>query len=97
MFEGVRVAQLLELMAIDEQHARGLVGTIAGATDAEAVTAVGGEGSSFAGLLRKSGLRTVPRRLERNPLTVNVWVLSREGEDALREPWTVSWGDMDHL
>lgn len=97
LFEGVRVAQLLELMAIDEQHARGLVGTIAGATDAEAVTAVGGEGSSFAGLLRKSGLRTVPRRLERNPLTVNVWVLSQDGEDALREPWTVSWGDMDHL
>lgn len=95
---GGRFLCLLELMSIDSHAARNLVGAMTHA--AKAISAAGLVTTVMPGtwqhqVVRKSGLRPLPRRLEPQPL--HVGFVNNMDDAAVDLNWSLSWGDLDHI
>lgn len=88
---------VLELLAPNVATARALIGTIARESKGSAgVAMLALEGSPAAKLARATGMWKVPRRMEPNPLHLQLSDSCSEGE-RLSSRWSISWGDLDHL
>lgn len=96
---GGRFAYLLELLADGPAAARALVAAVADDVGREAsgIVTTGLEPSPVATAARHAGLRPLPRRLEPKPLHFGVADNTRGHPDLAAHPWSVAWGDLDHL
>lgn len=96
---GGRFVYVLELLAVDRAAARTLVGAIvddhAGAVAGLATTGL--DPSPIALAARRGGLRPLPRRLEPKPLHFGIADNTGTRPGLAAEPWSVAWGDLDHL
>jgi hypothetical protein len=93
---GGRFGCLLDLLADDVDAARSLVRGAA-ELDVDGVAGLAVDGSLEAMRFRRAGLRPLPRRLE--PRAAYFGVVDNAGGlvGIEREPWSVSWSDLDHL
>lgn len=95
---GGRFVYLLELLTLDRDAARALVGAIVDDhPGVSGLATVGLDGSPVAVAARRGGLRPLPRRIE--PKTLNFGIADNTGTraDLASAPWSVAWGDLDHL
>jgi predicted N-acetyltransferase YhbS len=89
---------LLELLAVDRDAARTLVGAVADDhADVSGLATVGLAGSPVAVAARGGALRPLPRRLEPKPLNFGIADNTGTRPDLAVAPWSVAWGDLDHL
>ncbi|MHB1912807.1 MAG: GNAT family N-acetyltransferase [Acidimicrobiales bacterium] len=90
---------LLELAAADDRAARDLVGhlasTAAGGAVGIATTALAG--TPIYRSARAGGLWPHPRRLEPAPMHVGVVDNLARLPGLARQPWSLAWGDLDHI
>ena len=96
---GGRFLCLLELLAEDAEAAKGLLGTAgtaAGPLGAVGVATVALPGTPLYRRARQGGLWPLPRRLEPQPLHVGV-VDNLATAGGPPRPWSLAWGDLDHL
>jgi GNAT superfamily N-acetyltransferase len=94
---GVPVLFVLELLVdADEVAADVVAALLRGERLAGAVT-VALPGSPVAGAVRAAGFRRLPQRLEPRLLRFGVADLTRTAPDLARRPWSIAWGDLDHL
>ena len=95
---GGRFVYLLELAALDGDAARSLVGAVVDDHDGESgVATVGLDGSPLARAATSGGLRALPRRFAPKALHFGVADNAGTRPDLARAPWSVAWGDLDHL
>ena len=95
---GGRFAFLLELLAADRDAARAVVGAVAAAaTDVAGLATTAIDGTPQARWARWGGLRPLPRRLAPKPLHFGVADNVGDRPDLAAAPWSVAWGDLDHL
>ncbi len=91
-------AYITDLLAISDTAASALVREIGAAFPSiAAVSWRARRGTYSAKLARSAGLFRVPRRLEPNPLTLHVRDVCGDRPELLEHPWSVGWGDSDHL
>ena len=98
---GGRFLCLLELLAPDRAVARDLVGTLlrsaTGLLGIVGVAATALPGSHHYRMARAAGLRPLPRRLEPRPMHVGVVDNAGTLPGLARRPWSLAWGDLDHI
>jgi hypothetical protein len=96
---GGRFACVLELVAVDGDAAAALTRTIADAVTADAVglACVALPATETAQLARAAGFRRLPRRLEPKPLHFGVADNCGDRPNLALGPWSLAWGDLDHL
>lgn len=89
---------VMDLLADDEEAAAGVLrAAVGGAEDAAGVVVLALPGTRLAHFASAAGLRRLPRPLEPRPMLLGVIAgTERNGDLALR-PWTISWGDHDHV
>jgi hypothetical protein len=95
---GGRFVYLLELLTLDRDAARALVAAIVDDhSGVSGLATVGLDGSPVAVAARRGGLRPLPRRLA--PKALNFGIADNTGTrpDLASAPWSVAWGDLDHL
>lgn len=92
------VGDVLELMAAAPDAARWVVETIAAEAD-EAVTLsfLAPRRTAIARMVRQAGFRTIPRRFESNPLSLNLRDICGDRLDLGSLSWHATSADMDHL
>jgi len=89
---------VMDLLADDEQAAAGVLrAAVGGAEDATGVVAIALPGTRLARLAAAAGLRRLPRQLEPRPMLLGVVAGTEHNGDLALRPWTVSWGDHDHV
>jgi hypothetical protein len=93
-----KLLYIMDLLADDEDAAAGVLqAAVGGAPDVTAVVVLALPGTQLAHLAVAAGLRRLPRLLEPRPMLLGVVAgTERNGDLALR-PWTISWGDHDHV
>lgn len=97
---GGRFAYLLELTALDGAAARSVVARaalMAAENGCAGLATVAVEGSPLFRLAKAAGLRVLPQRLEPKGLWFG-FVDNAGGRTSLSSaPWSIAWGDLDHL
>lgn len=89
---------VMDLLAEDEEAAAGVVrAAVGGALEAAGVVILALPGTWLAHLASAAGLRRLPRQLEPRPMLLGVVAGSERNGDLALRPWTVSWGDHDHV
>jgi hypothetical protein len=89
---------VLELIAASPRAARRLVcGIAAEVPGSVALTFLTQRESDEGRLVRSIGFRPTPRRLESNPLVLNLRDMCEAGLDLRPDVWRTTWADMDHL
>ncbi|MGH8885768.1 MAG: GNAT family N-acetyltransferase [Egibacteraceae bacterium] len=89
---------VMDLLADDEDAAAGVLrAAVGGAGEAAGVVLVALPGTRLAQLAAAAGLRRLPRRLEPRPMLLGVVAGTEHDGDLALRPWTVSWGDHDHV
>jgi hypothetical protein len=89
---------LLELLTVDRAAAHALVAAIVDDhSGVSGLATVGLEGSPVAIAARRGGLRPLPRRLAPKPLNFGIADNTGTRADLASAPWSVAWGDLDHL
>lgn len=97
---GGRFGLVLELLARDDAAARGLAGGLtvaAAAHGAVGLALATTPGSTLAAQARRAGFRRLPRRLEPRPLRMVVTAPGGDSAALAGRPWSMAWGDLDHL
>jgi len=95
---GGRFVLLLELMATDAEAGRALIATIASnSRDAAGIVTVALPGSPVAIAATGSGMRRLPARLGPKPVFFGVTDNMGGRETMSSSPWTLAWGDLDHI
>lgn len=96
---GGRFFYILELLAADESAGRAVVAAMCGTTaECTGIAALALPGSVPSSLLRATGFRRLPRRLEVNPVELHIRDLcSTSPSDLASHPWAISWSEFDHL
>jgi glycosyltransferase 2 family protein len=93
---GGRFAFVLEFLAADLDAARSLAAGAAVHADAVGLACAALPGTPLALQLVRSGFRRLPRRLEPHPFRFMVFDCAGLGGLPDR-PWSMAWGDLDHL
>jgi hypothetical protein len=89
---------LLELLTLDRDAARALVAAVVDDhPGVSGLATVGLDGSPVAVAARRGGLRPLPRRLAPKPLNFGIADNTGTRADLVSAPWSVAWGDLDHL
>lgn len=89
---------VLEMLATDPRSARALAAAIVDSFEgADAVVFRASPASYSCRIARSAGLLRVPRQLDSSPPRVAVLPHTEAWSDLARAPWSVTWGDMDHL
>ncbi len=98
---GGRFLCLLELMATDRSAARDVVGCLLrsahGLLNVDGIAATALSGTAHYRLARAVGLRPLPRRLEPRPMHVGVVDNAGTLPGIAQAPWSLAWGDLDHI
>ncbi|HET6965950.1 MAG TPA: GNAT family N-acetyltransferase [Acidimicrobiales bacterium] len=97
---GGRFLCLLELMAEDRADARDVVGALVAQSEILGTVALAGTalpGTWHHRMLRASGLRTLPRRYEPQPMHVGLADNAGTMPPGAVRGWSLCWGDLDHL
>jgi hypothetical protein len=95
---GAMFTFLLEFLAVDADAARSLVQIVArNATGSVGLLLATLPRTSTSNLATAAGLRRVPARFEEKALHFGVVDHTRSGRDLTRMPWTLGWGDLDHI
>ena len=100
---GGRFAYLLELLAVDADHARRVLRAVAaGSPGIAGLATLAVSGSQLHRIATSAGMRTLPRRLEPKPARFGfVDNAAGSGRGTLahlrRATWQVGWGDLDQL
>lgn len=90
-------ADVLELLATQPEHATAVLHFIGATFEVAAVALRARPGTPQSEMARVAGMLRVPRRLEGGRVTLNVRDLCGDRPDLLAMPWSLSWGDLDHL
>jgi GNAT superfamily N-acetyltransferase len=94
---GARFLFVLELLAADDEAARGLSAAIAeDAGDAVGAALAALPGTRLAGHAARAGFRRLPRALEPHPFRFMAIDCAGLG-DLTKRDWAMAWGDLDHL
>lgn len=91
---------LLELVAEDRRSARAVVGALVAQAEVlgtVAVAATALPGTWHHRMARASGLRTLPRRFEPQPMHVGLAANAGTMPSGALDSWSLCWGDLDHL
>ena len=89
---------VLELLTVEPAAARALRSALArGAGTAAGAALVAVPGSELDRLAVRAGFRRLPRRLEPKPLMFGAVRNTATAPDPAAVPWSVAWGDLDHL
>lgn len=95
---GGRFAYLLELQAVDDAAARGVVrAVVENVRDISGIATVAVDGGPLHRLARSAGLRTLPQRLEPKGLWFGFVDNDGTTSHLTTQPWHIGWGDLDHL
>lgn len=95
---GGRFLNLLEMLTVDVEAARALTAAIAAAPDgAVGAALVAAPGSALDRLAPRAGFRRLPERLEPKPLLFGAVPNDGTVPDPAAVPWSVAWGDLDHI
>lgn len=97
---GGRFGLVLEYLAEDEAAARGLtaaLGESARGEGAVGLALVTLPGSRLASQCSAAGFRRLPRRLEPRPLRMMVFDPGGDAAALAARPWSMAWGDLDHI
>ncbi len=92
-------ADVLELLAVDDDHAAALVGAMHADLGPEVDGLVLGAllHSPLSDRVRACGFRVMPRALQDAPLRAGAVDTAGTRPELLTAPWALQWGDMDHL
>lgn len=89
---------VMDLLADDEDAAGAVLREAVGeAREAAGVVILALPGTRLAHLAAAAGLRRLPRQLEPRPMLLGVVAGTVHDGDLALRPWTVSWGDHDHV
>ena len=97
---GGQFGLVLEFLATDEQAAAGLTAGLSEAASsrgAVGLAQVALRSSRVGQLAAASGFTRVPKPLEPRPLRFYVTAPNGDSAALARQPWTMQWGDLDHL
>lgn len=97
---GGRFGLVLEYLAEDVEAARGLtaaLGEAAQAQDAVGLALVTLPGSALSAQCSDAGFRRLPARLEPRPLRMMVFDPAGDATALAARPWSMAWGDLDHI
>jgi GNAT superfamily N-acetyltransferase len=92
---------LLEMLALDGDAARDLVGRLASSvaplTAAVGIAATAMSGTPLFHLARRAGLRALPPRFEPQPMHVGLVDNLGALPGIAGQRWSLAWGDLDHI
>lgn len=97
---GARFGLVLEYLAVDEMASRGLTAALSEAAAAQGAVGLAMAalpGSREAQLCAAAGFRRLPRRLEPRPLRMMVFDPAGHAAELAARPWSMAWGDLDHI
>jgi hypothetical protein len=95
---GGRFVYLLELMSVDRDAARAVVAAVVeDHTDVSGLATTGLHGTAVTRAAVEGGFRPLPRRLAPKPLHFGVADNTGTHPDLGVAPWSVAWGDLDHI
>ncbi|MGH8901991.1 MAG: GNAT family N-acetyltransferase [Egibacteraceae bacterium] len=93
-----RLLYVMDLLADDEDTATGVLRAAVDEAGAVAgIVVIALPGTRLAHLAAAAGLRRLPRQLEPRPMLLGVVAGTVHDGDLALRPWTVSWGDHDHV